>query len=760
MGFGDSSVTIGEAFRIANKALKKLENIPEAKNAALEHWNLSEGDDLYEFRHENFDKEDMNEWASDINSLARKIKAYAPSQSSELTRAATLMNSGIASNPMVYRAYLQVPPESPEYEATSRTLGNVLQSIDVRNLPGQAVVVNLDDGNKVFIVANKNQIRVTGKEPVSNETNALRVVRAYLESAAAVSEERKSKVDKATQTAAVEKLLKETVTSLLPTYNGKVYAVGGFVRDSILGSPPKDIDLVVDEPKDDMDAAGNFAKRMAAKLGITSPNNPALLSDKFGIWGLVLANPKADGRPFTYDGVDISGYQLEIAPPRKEGPYGEKREPESAEYTTLEEDAKRRDLTINSIFEDVATGKRLDFVGGTDDIKRKILRPSPHPKGLQQIYFDDPLRIFRAIRFEGKLPGFKITPDTDKAIKEFANSPEGRERMKVVSKERIKDELRQILTHPDGNVAADGLDLMRDIGILDYVSPSLAKLVGVSHDTRYGHYGESAWDHTLDVLRKTPPSEIARLAALFHDIGKPLAYKEVEKKGETKRMFPSHAELGVDLVRKALADLKFESNVIDRVTNIVHGHMAFSAGAGGEKAERKDLVRTMRVFIQALYEDLDDAMAVIKADQAKHPESLARVTQLEQELRRMKEDDVKKGILAPTQKGFRYIDPMSGDELMEEYSELKEVSDGRVIGDVKQQLKRILMEGGMDDPGPSIKEHARKAMQGIANKQGWEKQLLQKVRAAGEKAKQKKKKEREEGKPPRAAPFESQITLK
>lgn len=102
LGFGDSSVTIGEAFRIANKALKKLENIPEAKNAALEHWNLSEGDDLYEFRHENFDKEDINEWASDINSLARKIKAYAPSQSSELTRAATLMNSGIASNPMVY----------------------------------------------------------------------------------------------------------------------------------------------------------------------------------------------------------------------------------------------------------------------------------------------------------------------------------------------------------------------------------------------------------------------------------------------------------------------------------------------------------------------------------------------------------------------------------------------------------------------------------------------------------------------------------
>jgi len=589
----------------------------------------------------------------------------------------------------------------------------------------------------------------------------LRVVMAYLkESSGTIAEERKSTEDKTVQTTAVEKLLKEAVTKLLPSYNGKVYAVGGFVRDGILGTAPKDIDLVVDEPKDGMDAAGNFAKKLGAKLGVTSPNNPALLSDKFGIWGLVLARPKADGRPFVYDGVDVSGYQLEIAPPRKEGPYGEKREPEWAEYTTLEEDAKRRDLTINSIFQDIATGRKLDFVGGIGDINKKILKPSPHPKGIQQIYFDDPLRIFRAIRFEGKLPGFKITPETDRAIKEFANSSEGRERIKVVSKERIQDELREILTHPDGNVAADGLDLMRDIGVLEYVSPSLAKLIGVSHDSRHGHYGESVWDHTLDVVRRTPPSEVARLAALFHDVGKALAYKEIERNGEVKKMFPSHAELGVDLVRKALSELKFKSDVVNKVADIVHGHMAFSAGTAGEGAERKDLVRMMRIFIQRFYETLDDAMAVIKADQANNPESLARVEQIEQELRKMREDDVKEGILAPSQKGFRYIDPMSGDELKEEYAELRELTDGRVIGDIKRQLKEILMRGGMGGAGSSIKDKARKAMQSIAYTKGWEKQILQKVQAAGEKAKAKKKKEREEGKPPRAAPFGSLIDLK
>ena len=584
-------------------------------------------------------------------------------------------------------------------------------------------------------------------------SSEMKVVLAYLQttSSQTVPEERKSKVDMATQTTAVEKLLKDAVTKMLPEYRGKVYAVGGYVRDDMLGNAPKDIDMVIDVPEDGMKAAEKFAKRLADKLGVTSENNPSLLKDKYGIWGVALLYPKEDGRPFVYDGVDVSGYVLELTPPREEGPYNQKREPSWVKYTTLEDDAKRRDLTVNALYQDIATGEVKDFIGGIQDLKDKKLRPPEHPGGVEQIYREDPLRIFRIIRFKGKLPGFKIDADAEKRIKAFAKSPDGKEYIRSkVSKERIKEELHKIITHPDGNVAADGLDLMRDMNVLEFVSPSLVKLLDVYHDERYGHSGESGWDHTLDVLRRTPPTEVARLGALFHDIGKPIAYKEKELGGTVKKTFPSHAEYGVDLARKALLELKFKKDVADAVAKIVHSHMLFSTG--GKEQTPQEALRLLRTFLQGLYDNLDDAMAVIEADHAKYPESAAKVAKIKTDLQKLKEDDVKKGILAPSGKTFKYVHPLSGDEIMEEY---KEVTKGPVIGEIQKQLKWILMGGGMDAPGTSIKDEARKAMREIAYKKGWEKQLKQKVDHEIAARKEKKKKEREEGLPPRADPFES-----
>jgi len=754
LGFGRNSVTIGEAFRIANKALRDLEDNPQGKSIALKHWKLSEEDELPEFKHENLDDDDMDPWADDIKSLAEKVRTSAPTQSTDLEKASSVMKSGKSPNPMIYQAYLRVPQESPEFEATTHSIGSVLQSVDVRNLPGKAVVVNLDDGNKVFIVADQNQIRFMGKNHLSTKTGALRVVKAFLERSAAqtIPDERMSKVDKGVQTTAVEKLLKDAVTKMLPEYRGKVYAVGGYVRDSILGNNPKDIDMVIDVPEDGMEAAEKFAKKLADKLGVTSENNPSLLKDRYGIWGVALLHPKDEGRPFVYDGVDVSGYVLELTPPREEGPYNQKREPEWVKYTTLEDDAKRRDLTVNALYQDIASGKVKDFVGGIKDLKDKKLRPPPHPGGVEQIYREDPLRIFRIIRFKGKLPGFDIDKEADQKIRAFAKSPEGKEYIRSkVSKERIKEELHKIITHPDGNVAAAGLDLMRDMDVLEFVSPALVKLLDVSHDDRYGHTGESGWDHTLDVLRRTPPTEVARLGALFHDIGKPASYKEKEDKGEVKKTFGGHAEYGVALARKALLDLKFKKETADAVAKIVHAHMLFS---GSKEPTPEESLRLLRTFLQGLYDNIDDAMAVIEADQAKHPESAAKISKIKADLKKLKEDDVKKGLLAPSGNTFKYVPPMTGDELMAEY---KELSQDAVLGDVMKQLKRIFMGGRMEVPGSSIKDEARKAMQEIAYKAGWEKQLKQKVQHELEARKKKKKEEKEKGRPPVAEPFETLI---
>lgn len=630
-----------------------------------------------------------------------------------------------------YKLKADLPPGVPVLVDNVLATGTTANAAEMA-IPGAKVLVHSVGAKKE--AAEKTQMRESQK-----------VVLSYLQSvtgASTIPETRKSKVDMTTQTAAVEKLLKDAVNRMLPEYKGRVYAVGGYVRDKMLGTHPKDIDLVVDSPDDDMKAAEIFSKKLADAIGVTSPNNPSLLKDKYGIWGVALLRPKEDERPFTYDGVDVSGYVLEVTPPRIEGPYNEKREPEYVKYTTLEEDAKRRDLTVNAIYQDVSSGEIKDFVGGMEDLKSKTLRPPPHPGGIEQIYREDPLRIFRIIRFKGKLPGFKLDETTENTLKRFAKSDEGRSFItSKVSKERIKEELHKILTHPDGNVAADGMDMMRDMGVLDFVAPALTKLIDVRHDDRYGHHGESVWDHTLEVMRRTPSSETARLAALFHDIGKPLAVKE--EKG--KVMFPGHAEYGVDLVNKALKELTFDNKTIKAVSNIVHSHMALTR----KWSDDKEKVRVTRAFIQAVYDNLDDALAVIEADIANSPENTELFRRMKQEVLDLKKDDVEKGLLAPSSGSYRYLPPLSGDDIKAEF---KEITDGPVLGEILNRLKKMLMEG---DIKGDVKSEARRVLSKWSEQKGWEKQIAQALET--QKASDQKKREEEKGKPARAKAFEKII---
>jgi len=584
-------------------------------------------------------------------------------------------------------------------------------------------------------------------------TSTMKVVLSFLqrEAVATVTEDRKSKTDMSTQTRAVEKLLKDVVTTMLPEYNGKVYAVGGYVRDKLLGTHPKDIDIVVDVPEDDMAAAETFAKRMAEKIGVTSPNNPTLLKKDYGIYGLALLHPREQDRPFVYDGVDVSGYVLELTPPRLEGPYTQKREPEYVRYATLKEDAQRRDLTVNAIYMDVASGEYKDFVGGMRDLQDKVLKPPAHPGGAEQIYREDPLRIFRIIRFKGKLPGFKIDQRTEELLKRFAKSDEGRTYIdQKVSKERIREELDKILVHPDGNVAAEGLDLMRDMGVLDFVSPTLSKMLDVRHDAvRKWHHGEDVWEHTLEVLKKTPASRKARLAALFHDIGKIVTEKKtVDKEGRPVVMFPQHAEYGVSMAKQIMRELKYPLEDIDSVAKLVHSHMALAT----EPKTKEEGLRTLRSFLQYMYDDLEDALALIEADQSKDDTEKARLDKIKRDIMALKNDDIRKGLLAPFGGTYRYVDPMSGEEIMKEFAE---VTEGPLVGELKARLKRMLMEGRFDDMDARQRaEEARRILGGMASKKGWEKMLKQKVDSDIARKAKSRQEDKEKGLPPRAPKLE------
>lgn len=152
----------------------------------------------------------------------------------------------------------------------------------------------------------------------------------------------RSPEDKAKQTTAVESLLKGLLRGPLSKWSEKVYSVGGFVRDRLLGYSPKDIDLVVNDPDLQMRSAQVFSDELVKALGIETPGNPHPLKEKYGIWGVVLYSNNRPDRKFLANGVDVTGYVIELTPPRKEGDYDAKRSPQTVAYTPLEDDARRR----------------------------------------------------------------------------------------------------------------------------------------------------------------------------------------------------------------------------------------------------------------------------------------------------------------------------------------------------------------------------------------------------------------------------------
>jgi tRNA nucleotidyltransferase (CCA-adding enzyme) len=543
-----------------------------------------------------------------------------------------------------------------------------------------------------------------------------KVVLSYLQSlnaSAVIPDDQKSTEDPAKQTLAVEKLVKDMINKHLPEYQDKVFSVGGFVRDKLLGKNPKDIDLVVDDPSDKMKAAENFSKKFTDILGITTPNNPHPLKSEYGIWGIVLFNPKEPNgtrRPFIYDGVDVTGYIIELTPPRKEGIYDPvKREPTSVTYTSREEDAKRRDLTINALYQNIATGDIEDYVGGQDDISKKILRPPEHPEGAQKIYEEDPLRIFRLVRFSGKLGDFTIDTRTEKILKDFIQSSAGKDLIrKKVSPERIRDEFQQIITNPSADTAAKSIERLKDFGLLSFISPHLEKLIDIYHDKVY-HNGESVWQHTLEVLRKTPPTLKARLSALLHDIGKiDTRTTRTDAEGRERVQFIGHEDKGIALAESIMRELKFPLDTINSVKNIIHGHMGFKQL---DNQKPSTLLRRIRTFIEKLYDDLDDAIAILKADARSDVSERNQIEALENKIKQQRDEDLKSGMLQRKEKGMEYSYPLSGEEIMAEYQQLK----GKALGVIKSKLKQLSMEGRFDNlDDMQRKEKAKKLLKGFS----------------------------------------------
>jgi putative nucleotidyltransferase with HDIG domain len=343
----------------------------------------------------------------------------------------------------------------------------------------------------------------------------------------------------------IEKFLKDTIQGT--EWQGKVFAVGGFVRDELMGGIPKDIDVVVNEPQGGI----KFTIWLAKKLGIYKENSNPVTFPKFGTAKLSLAG-------VIYKGMDFSGEELEAVMPRSERYNDPNSRKPDVQYTDLNGDAMRRDATINAIYKNISTGQIYDPLGGAEDIKRHIIKTPINP---DEIYKDDALRMFRTIRFSTKF-GWDLSPEVINGIKRNIY------RLHNTSKERIRDELNKILI---SNNPTKGIRLLKDTGLLPYVAKELQQAVGMGQNKWHKH---DVFDHTMEVLKNTKPELVQRLMALFHDIGKVATRSETP----TGIHFYGHEDVGVDIVDRIMRELKYPSDLIDAVKIGVKNHMRLKAG--------------------------------------------------------------------------------------------------------------------------------------------------------------------------------------
>ncbi len=327
-----------------------------------------------------------------------------------------------------------------------------------------------------------------------------------------------------------------------------LHLVGGSVRDALLGRLGNDLDFTTDARPEQIESIVR---------GLTK-----------AVWDI--------GRDFGTIGcrlVDAAGdWLVEITTYRSDAYSAASRKPEVVFGDSLGGDLLRRDFAVNAMAVDVVSAEFADPFGGLGDLAEHALRTPAAP---ELSFSDDPLRMLRAARFSSQL-GFRPAPDVVKAMVEMA------ERIRIVSAERVRDELSKLLLSDDPR---PGLNLLVATGLAEYVLPELPAL-RLERDEHHRH--KDVYEHSLTVLeqaidleraRLDGPDLVNRLAALLHDIGKP-ATRRFEPGGKVS--FHHHDVVGAKLVRKRLQALRFPGDVVADVAKLVELHLRFHGYGDGQ----------------------------------------------------------------------------------------------------------------------------------------------------------------------------------
>lgn len=445
-----------------------------------------------------------------------------------------------------------------------------------------------------------------------------------------------------------------TITEAAKENGIEVFMVGGVVRDLILKRERSDLDFLV------IGDSLKFAEKVANKLGIQKVT-------KFRNFGTA---------HFIYQNYDI-----EFVGARKESYNRDSRKP-IVEDGTFEDDIKRRDFTINAMaisLNEKNFGELIDIFNGYNDLQNKLIKTPLDPF---QTFDDDPLRIMRAFRFAAQLE-FQVDESIMKAAKEM------KERLRIVSQERITDEFLKILSAPKPSI---GLKLLYDSEVLQIIFPEIHNLAGV--DQRQDYHHKDVFLHTLivvDNISQATENLWLRFAALVHDIAKPQTKKFVEGIGWT---FHGHEELGARMMKNIFHRMKLPMNKLEYVEKLVRLHLRPIALAKEEVTD--SAIR--RLIVQA-GDDLRDLITLCRADiTSKNPQKVEKyLANYEAVMQKVLEVQEKDRLRA-------FQSPVRGDEIMK----ICNLKPSKKVGEIKKAIEEAILDGVIENSHEAALEYLMK----------------------------------------------------
>lgn len=428
--------------------------------------------------------------------------------------------------------------------------------------------------------------------------------------------------------------MKNTALSIVKRLSEKgfeAYFAGGCVRDLLMGNEPLDIDIATSARPEEIESL--FKKTYA-------------IGKHFGVI-FILEN----------------GHHFEVATFRSDAGYSDGRRPDAIFFTDAKEDALRRDFTINGMFYDPISDKVLDFIGGKNDLERKILRFIGNPN--QRIQ-EDFLRMLRAVRFKNRF-GFVYDAGTWDALEQHSSL------VVSVSAERIRDELTKILLHSS---RSEALSDLFSLGILEKVLPEIAELDSIPQPKKY-HSEGNVLRHIELVLRhiREDPSEALVWGALLHDIGK----KETLSYTGERIRFLGHQNIGAEKAEKMLTRLKFPKKLREGIVWLVQSHHLF------DQFFDMTLPHRLKYYDHPFFLDLlalhtADIMGSLPEDPHGHEKPLAAVEWIRNDY-----DHHLSQHLLPS----HIPDLLSGNKIME----ILGIPSGNRVGKLKKALREAQLGG-------------------------------------------------------------------